>query len=84
MKTGKETTSFKGHSGWVHGVQYSPDGRTIVSGSSDNGVRVWDVMKGKEITSLNGHSGPVYGVKYSPDGHTIASCSNDRTIILWG
>jgi len=30
------------HSGWVMSVAFSPDGATIVSGSYDQTIKVWD------------------------------------------
>ena len=30
------------HSGWVRSVAFSPDGKTIVSGSDDKTLKVWD------------------------------------------
>ena len=30
------------HSNWVRSVAFSPDGKTIVSGSSDKTLKVWD------------------------------------------
>ena len=30
------------HSNWVMSVAFSPDGKTIVSGSADQTLKVWD------------------------------------------
>ena len=30
------------HSDWVRSVAFSPDGKTIVSGSEDQTIKVWD------------------------------------------
>ena len=34
--------TLNGHSGTVHSVSFSPDGKRIVSGSDDNTLKVWD------------------------------------------
>jgi hypothetical protein len=44
-----------GHTGGVNGVACSPDGRRIVSGSSDGSVRVWGIECGTELICLHGH-----------------------------
>ena len=31
------------HSDWVRSVAFSPDGKTIVSGSYDQTLKVWDL-----------------------------------------
>ena len=38
------TIALSGHDGWITSVDYSPDGRFLVSGSSDRTVRVWSVV----------------------------------------
>ncbi|MEH1989677.1 WD40 repeat domain-containing protein, partial [Nostoc sp.] len=62
---------------------FSPDGKTLASGSSDNTIKLWDVSTGKAIKTLIGHSSSVWGVGFSPDGKTLASGSSDNTIKLW-
>src|SRR5689334_22972171 len=68
---------------FVYSVSFSPDGLTIVSGSDDNTVRIWDVASGTEIKQLTGHTSFVTSVSFSPDGSTIASGSWDNTVRIW-
>ena len=36
------TSKESAHRDWVHSVAFSPDGKTIVSGSRDETIKVWD------------------------------------------
>lgn len=68
--------------GWVTSIAYSPDGKTIVSGSNDATVRIWDVASGEVIAKFEGHD-LVYTVAYSPDGKAVASGDWDGTVRVW-
>ena len=79
----REHQRFIGHQGWVLSVSYSPDGKTLASGSSDGTVKLWNRETGEEIDTLSGHQGRVLSVSYSPDGKTLASGGLDGTVKLW-
>jgi hypothetical protein len=75
--------TLEGHSFMVRCVAFSPDGRTLASGSGDDTVKMWDTTNGVLIRTLQGHSDSVHSVAFSPDGRTLASGSDDCTVKLW-
>ncbi|MFN5396885.1 MAG: eIF2A-related protein [Pseudanabaena sp.] len=78
----REFNCLEKHSSEVRSLAFSPDGKTIVSGSFDNTLRLWNV-EGKELLTIKGHSKWVTSVAFSPDGKIIASGSFDNMIKLW-
>ena len=82
-ESGQETLTLKGHTDVVNSVAFSPDGKWIVTGSSDKTLRVWDSETGQETLTLKGHSNIVISVSFSPDGKRIVSGSDDETAKVW-
>jgi WD40 repeat protein len=83
LLTGEEVSVLRGHTDTVWCVAYSPDGKTVVSGSLDDSVRVWNLSTGEEVRVLMGHTQTVTAVAYSPDGERIVSGSEDQSVRIW-
>jgi len=64
-------------------LAFAPDGRTILSGSSDKTLRLWETASGRQLHMFTGHTGDVYSVAFARDGRTALSGSGDFTIKLW-
>jgi len=64
-------------------VAFSPDGKTLATGSKDKNVRLYDVATGRCLLLLEGHEGTIFSVIFSPDGKLLASGSKDKKIRIW-
>ncbi|MCZ8308757.1 MAG: NACHT domain-containing protein [Microcystis sp. LE19-98.1E] len=80
---GREYNRLLGHNDSVLSVSFSPDGKTLASGSHDNTIKLWNVETGEEIRTLTGHNEGVNSVSFSSDGKTLATGSFENTIKLW-
>ncbi len=72
-----------GHTNSVTSIAISPNGQTLVSGSRDKSIRLWQIGTGTWLRTLTGHHDAVTDLAISPDGKLLASGSQDKTIKLW-
>ena len=80
---------FDGHQQEIYSLDFSRDGRLIVSGSGDKTTRIWDmydksckVLTISDADSLNNDAG-VTSVTISPDATLVAAGSLDSIVRIW-
>ena len=83
VKVGMKNLLCQGHSREVNSVAFAPDGKTFLSGSHDNTVRVWDSATGQCLCVCEGHRDDVNAVAFAPDGKSFLSGSWDSTVRVW-
>ena len=50
VNTGENIGTLTGHTDWVRGTAFSPDGSALISGGTDSTLRLWDVTPYRSIT----------------------------------
>jgi WD40 repeat protein len=88
-----EVRRFEGHEGGVMDVEFTPDGKHILSAGGsdlryevpgvDNSIRLWEVETGEQVKILEGHTEPLIDIAISPDGRKAVSTALDNSIRLW-
>ncbi|KAL4778668.1 putative wd40 protein [Aspergillus varians] len=76
----KELQDPGGYSNSVRSVAFSPDGRMVVSGSTDHSIKLWDTKTGAEIRTIKGRSNLIPSVAFSIDRQMIAPGPYDKLI----
>jgi serine/threonine protein kinase len=79
----KLARTLSGHTDMVWSVALSQDGQTLVSGSQDDTVKVWNPATGHLDRTLNAQANGVRSVSVSADGKVLASGNGGNTIKVW-
>jgi glucose repression regulatory protein TUP1 len=77
-----------GHEQDIYSLDFSRDGRIIVSGSGDRTARIWDMAEGVclhvlRVNDIDQKDPGVTSVAISPDGRLVAAGSLDKMVRVW-
>src|SRR5688500_3978604 len=74
---------LKGHTRDLANAAFSPDGKKVVTASSDGTARIWDSATGAVLATLSGHEEAVRSAAFSPDGARVVTASRDGSARIW-
>ncbi|QPC81324.1 helix-turn-helix domain-containing protein [Phototrophicus methaneseepsis] len=73
---------WQAHSDMIWALVFSPDGSTLLSGSWDGMLKLWNVADDRMIWGAR-HGSYINSVAFSPDGQSVASSGTDAAVRLW-
>ena len=72
-----------GHTRDVISAHFSPDGKHVVSASTDGIIRIWDTTNGLCVKTLERQYENFNFAEYTPDGRFIITTSDNGRACLW-
>ena len=81
---GGKNKILKCHPSPIRSVDFSSDGKLLMTGSNDKTIKIFELYpKYKFISSYKGHSNWVRCARFSPDNRLIGSCGDDNAVIIF-
>lgn len=75
---------WRAHTNSVFTVRYTPDGKSLISGSRDARLKVWDAEAGYlQAAEVVAHLYAINHLDFSPNGKHFVTCSMDKSIKVW-
>ncbi|MGB6296184.1 MAG: AAA-like domain-containing protein [Rivularia sp. (in: cyanobacteria)] len=78
----REVKQFVAHEDTISDVNWSHDGKYIITASYDNTARIWN-LSGKLITEIKGHQNGLNSANFSQNDKHIITTSVDKTVRIW-
>jgi len=75
---------WQAHGKSVFKLRYTPDNKTLLSGSRDARLKVWDTTNQyAQLEEVVAHMYAINHLVFSPDGKHFVTCSMDKSIKVW-
>lgn len=76
-------TALAGHTSDIYDLLLLRDGRTLVTASADETVRLWNLDTGALLRTLDQHTNVVKALAVSPDQAILVTTGDDRSLRFW-
>ena len=64
-------------------IQFSRNGRVVVSGDEMGKITTWDISEGRKYGSFQAHKGEIRDLAVSIEGTILASAGPNGEVCLW-
>ena len=81
-RTGKLDSGLEGHNASILAIDFSPDGRKIITASKDKTVKLWSA-EGELLDTFTEHEAAVTACAFSPDGGYFAAGDRNGVVHVW-
>ena len=81
-KSNKEICKLHGHNDIIKNIKISPDGKNLISVSSDKTIKFWDISKKKFIYNLEYHNSSIHSLFINNDFDKMITGSIDGKIYI--
>jgi WD40 repeat protein len=75
--------TLKGHQGFINTVLIAHNGNRLISGGTDNTIKIWDIATGQMLKNLSGHTSFINALDITSDDRTLVSAGADSTVRIW-
>jgi WD40 repeat protein len=82
VATGEEIHRFSASDDIIFGMDFTPDGRKLITASEDQLARIWDSVTGAQLGQID-HGSSLSAVSVSPDGSRLVTAGADAVARVW-
>jgi WD40 repeat protein len=82
-RTGQELLTFQAQQVGINALEFSPDGKHLVTAARDGEIKVWDAVTGEAVRSFQDPSELIWSLAFTSDGGRLATGSKDHSIKFW-
>lgn len=80
LESGTRICRFE-HPDFVNALAFTPDGKFLVAGDSEDEYIVWNIRQQKEVKKLSDPAGHVWSMAFSPNGKGFVASFRNRIVV---
>ncbi|KPI42145.1 Periodic tryptophan-like protein [Cyphellophora attinorum] len=83
VQTGALLDQLSGHEGPISTLAFTPDGRSLISGSWDRTIRIWSVFDRSQTSEVLQLTSDILCIAISPNSTQLAASTLDGQLTFW-